>query len=89
MACISAFILPTVREEDFKKVPQYVWDFIHQHQPVISANAFSISFYNGVDLYGQESGYVATKISLLCWIREIKTHILILRHRLVRKGILK
>ena len=52
IAHISAFIPPTVREEDFKKVPQYVWDFIHQHQPVISANAFSISFYNGIDVYG-------------------------------------
>ncbi len=52
VACVSAFIPPIVKEDDYQKVPRYVWDFIHQHRPVISANAFRISFYNGVDLYG-------------------------------------
>jgi len=51
-AHISAFIPPTVKEGDYRKVPQYVWDFIHEHKPVISANAFRISFHNGIDLYG-------------------------------------
>lgn len=49
---VSAFFPPTVKEDDYQKVPQYVWDFIHQHEPVISANAFKICFYNGIDLYG-------------------------------------
>jgi len=52
MACVSAFIPPTIKERDYKKVPQYVWDFIGKHEPVLSANAFRISFYNGIDLYG-------------------------------------
>lgn len=52
VANIPGFIPPTVKEGDYQKVPQYVWDFIHRHEPVISANAFRIRFYNGVDLYG-------------------------------------
>jgi len=52
VACISAFIPPILKEGDYRKVPQYVWDFIHKHKPVISANAFRISFYNGIDTYG-------------------------------------
>ena len=52
VACISAFIPPTVKAADHNKVPQYVWDFIHEHEPVIAGNAFSIRFYNEIDLYG-------------------------------------
>lgn len=52
VACVSAFIPFAVRGEDYQKVPQYVWNFINQHRPVISANAFKITFYNSVDLYG-------------------------------------
>jgi len=50
--CVPGFISPTVKEEDHKKVPQYVWDFMGSHEPVISANAFRINFYNGQDAYG-------------------------------------
>jgi hypothetical protein len=49
---ISAFVPPTVKEEDDKKIPRYVWDFMKTHKPLISANAFRIEFYNGVDIYG-------------------------------------
>ncbi len=52
VACVSPFIPPTMREGDYKKVPQYVWDFMKLHKPVISANAFKIRFYREVDLYG-------------------------------------
>ena len=52
VARIPAFILPTIEEEDYKKVPQYVWQFINEHKPVLSANAFRITFRNGIDVYG-------------------------------------
>ncbi len=48
----APFIPQVVKEEDYEKVPQYVWSFIHEHKPVISANAFSIIFRDGIDLYG-------------------------------------
>lgn len=49
---VSAFIAPMVNEVDYHKIPQYIWDFMKIHEPVISANAFRISFHNGFDLYG-------------------------------------
>lgn len=49
---IPSFIPPTVREEDIAEIPQEVWDFIDSHKPLISSNAFRISFYNNQDLYG-------------------------------------
>lgn len=49
---ISAFILPVVKDEDNRKIPQYVWDFMKTHKPVISASAFRVEFYDGVDIYG-------------------------------------
>jgi glycosyltransferase involved in cell wall biosynthesis len=52
VAVIPSFIPPILKEEDISKVPQEVWDFIDSHNPVISANAFRISFYNNQDLYG-------------------------------------
>lgn len=52
IAVIPSFIPPTVREEEIAEIPQEVWNFIDSHSPVISANAFKISFYNNQDLYG-------------------------------------
>lgn len=52
VSIITPFIPPDVKEEDYKKVPKYVWDFMKSHKPIISANAFQINFYNGIDLYG-------------------------------------
>lgn len=49
---IPSFISPTVREEEIKEIPQEIWDFIGNHTPIISANAYRISFYNNQDLYG-------------------------------------
>lgn len=49
---IPSFIPPAVREEDIAEIPKEVWDFMDSHSPVISANAFRISFYNTQDLYG-------------------------------------
>lgn len=52
LECIPAFIPPTVKDEELAEIPQEVWAFIDNHTPVISANAFRISFYNNQDLYG-------------------------------------
>ena len=49
---VPAFIPPVVKEEDYEKVPQYIWDFMKNHKPVISANASQIQFYKGIDDYG-------------------------------------
>lgn len=49
---IPPFIPPVCREDDVQKVPAYVREFIERHKPVITGNAFQISFYEGVDLYG-------------------------------------
>lgn len=49
---IPAFIPPIIRDEESIEIPQETWNFIDRHTPVISANAFRISFYNGQDLYG-------------------------------------
>ncbi len=49
---IPSFIPPAIREEEIAEIPQDVWDFIDDHSPIISANAFRISFYNNQDLYG-------------------------------------
>ena len=49
---IPAFIPPVIKEESYNNIPEYVWDFISSHKPIISANAANISFYEGVDLYG-------------------------------------
>jgi len=52
VSVITPFVPPDVKEEDHKKVPKYVWNFMNSHKPIISANAFQINFYNGTDLYG-------------------------------------
>jgi glycosyltransferase involved in cell wall biosynthesis len=49
---IPAFIPPAARDADIAEIPRKVWDFIDSHSPVISANAFRISFHNNQDLYG-------------------------------------
>ena len=49
---IPSFIPPLLRDEDFKKIPDFILEFISSHTPVISANASRISFHNGKDLYG-------------------------------------
>ena len=49
---IPSFFPPPIRQEEIAEIPQNVWDFINSHGPIISANAFRISFYNEEDLYG-------------------------------------
>lgn len=52
VSVITPFIPPDAKDEDYEKVPKYVWSFMRSHKPIISANAFQINFYNGTDLYG-------------------------------------
>ena len=49
---LISFIPPVVRENDFSEIPKEAGEFIRGHSPVISANAYKISFYNNQDLYG-------------------------------------
>ncbi len=49
---IPAFIPPVIREDEIHEIPGDIWDFLATHDPVISANAFAIKFFNGEDVYG-------------------------------------
>jgi len=49
---IPAYITPLVEEEDINAIPEGVWNFIDSHNPIISANAFRIDFFNNQDRYG-------------------------------------
>ncbi|MCT8975973.1 glycosyltransferase family 4 protein [Clostridium sp. CX1] len=49
---IPPYINPRYSNEDDKKIPQYVWEFINNKDICILANAFKISFYKNEDLYG-------------------------------------
>ena len=51
---IPAYLPPEENKRDFEEIPEDVWNFIQKHQPIISANAFMIRFYNGQDLYGTD-----------------------------------
>jgi len=48
---IPAFIPPPEKIEDRKKVPQYIWDFMADHDNLITATG-SLIPYKGLDLYG-------------------------------------
>jgi glycosyltransferase involved in cell wall biosynthesis len=49
---IPAFIPPTKQDYEIKEISEEIWNFIHNHKPIISANASKIAFYNKQDLYG-------------------------------------
>lgn len=49
---ITPFLPPVIRDEAFNGIPPEIWRYIDSHEPVISANAFRLRFFNGVDLYG-------------------------------------
>ena len=52
LARIPSFIPPLVKDEEIKRIPKEIWDFLVSHTPIISSNAFKIVFYKGEDLYG-------------------------------------
>lgn len=49
---IPCFIPPKVEAEDVSQLSDEIQIFIKSHGPIITANAFRISFYNNEDLYG-------------------------------------
>lgn len=49
---ISPFIPPFIKENEINEIPKNIKDFISKHSPIISANAYKISFFNNQDLYG-------------------------------------
>jgi len=48
---IPAYITPVENENDFKHIPQDIWDFIESSKFLISANG-CVRLYNNEDLYG-------------------------------------
>jgi glycosyltransferase involved in cell wall biosynthesis len=52
ISTLPAFLPPRPRTEDFDEIPRQIWDFIGTHAPVITANAPTIDFHDGADLYG-------------------------------------
>lgn len=49
---IPCFIPPRAGADDVTKLPEEIQSFISSHSPIVSANAFRISFYRNEDLYG-------------------------------------
>jgi glycosyltransferase involved in cell wall biosynthesis len=49
---IPCFIPPRARAGNIFKLTEELQNFISSHRPLITANAFRISFYNNEDLYG-------------------------------------
>lgn len=49
-----AFLPPPIDEEEkiLKTYPKELFDFIDNHSHIITANAFQISFHQGIELYG-------------------------------------
>jgi glycosyltransferase involved in cell wall biosynthesis len=52
ISIIPAFLPPEEKVSEIEIIPEDVWNFIKNRNPVISANAFMIRFYKGEDLYG-------------------------------------
>lgn len=51
---ISPYLPPIVTQENYDSMNQTVHPFILNHSPIISANAFRLSKYGGVQLYGMD-----------------------------------
>ena len=49
---IPSFIPPKIQSKEINVISNTIWDFIDDHSPLISANAFMIKFHNNKDLYG-------------------------------------
>lgn len=52
ISIIPAFLPPVIKQEEINIIPEEIWNFIEMHEPIISANAFRITFYKDQDLYG-------------------------------------
>jgi hypothetical protein len=51
---IPAFIPPIFNKQEADEIPQEVWNFINEHDFIISANGFRLNFHNNEDLYGAD-----------------------------------
>ena len=49
---IPTFIPPEIDQKDYDATPDYIWNFMEHHQPIVSANAYRLSFHQMQDLYG-------------------------------------
>ena len=49
---IPAFIPPVLDTDEMNGIPGDIRDFLDSHYPIISANAFKITFFKGEDVYG-------------------------------------
>ncbi|VVB60148.1 Uncharacterised protein [uncultured archaeon] len=49
---LPGFLPPPILKKDLEDIPIEIWNFIKNHHPIISANAYKIVFYNNQDLYG-------------------------------------
>jgi glycosyltransferase involved in cell wall biosynthesis len=49
---IPAFIPPVPENKEIHEIPQDIRDFLDSHYPLLSANAFKITFFKGEDVYG-------------------------------------
>jgi glycosyltransferase involved in cell wall biosynthesis len=52
ISVIPAYLTPVIKQEEVAEIPQETRDFMADHKPVISANAYAIRKYQGQDLYG-------------------------------------
>jgi glycosyltransferase involved in cell wall biosynthesis len=49
---IPAFIPPTLEKEEINEIPRDIWNFIDTHYPILSGNAYKITFLKDEDVYG-------------------------------------
>jgi glycosyltransferase involved in cell wall biosynthesis len=49
---IPAFIPPTLEKEEINEIPRDIWNFLDTHYPILSGNAYKITFLKDEDVYG-------------------------------------
>lgn len=52
ISIVPAFIPPSNQTKDYLEIPEEIWTFMSNHYPILSANAYNLSFHEGKDLYG-------------------------------------
>lgn len=97
ISVIPAFLPPPPGDADDAEIPRQVRDFIDTHTPVISASAFRIVIFEGVDRYGIDvcielcAGLksVYPEIGFIFYLPEIGNHDYFneLKGRIVERGI--
>ena len=49
---VSSFIAPVSELQDHEAIPNEVWDFVKDHNPVLGGCGYRLNFKKGVDVYG-------------------------------------